>query len=901
MTGLNLQPELFATPVVSGIAQLNQSANSLSTNDSAVATVNAGFSAGIQGNGSGSGQITVGSAGSVIGRTTTSLSATASSTNGSTDANASLGQAIGISQQSGESIQVGSAGSIVGSVDLNQSARSSSVTSGANASSLTDTAIGLRFNADGGAISTGGNGSVQGLALINTSATATTVGDNAASDAATSNQQLTNAIGLDLSAVSTPSALATVSIGGLAEVVGAVIATGTSTATTTEGNSSATAGMSGGVGSVATLTGLRTTSGAPAVSVGRSGSINGNASGDFRAIAASVLGNATSKANGSAMAVGGDPALATGGRISIEADAVFNATAALTTQVHAGTSNGDALAQVAPGGQQILGTALDGGPGTGLTVGRNAQVISTATGDQYGSSSTVNGSATTNFGDSSLAGVFFSNTAVQGDLSGFNAKANLTANGAATSVLGLAFVDSPAGQTTIGLNQGILTVSGSSPGSIQAGGFSNTRLKAESTNGDAKATLSNTTAKGIDGVIGQNTVTVGANLSRLNSEASQSIQIAARSTNGNAATSTLDGLYTYGFENVGASIGGNGNITATASSAAVLKASNIGSANSNGDAVAVIGETTIATESMRGIQNTSIGASGMIGAKAIFSGSIDSQSVNGNARSALDATNSMTVIGITPTAGSIVSIGQNGNITANSVLNGMAGTDSPFLVRSVSTQGDANARFGNTLTAAPTTPNQISSIANFSNGSLLASGSSSGNITAQSTANALVSALSTQGDANASFGTINSSQRPLDVTAIYDSDLRAGSAGVNTINATSTLNLVNDAQSVGGASTADGRATVRGVTDNIPASPTTGGNSLQLSGNASSISNFSNTALARSINGMASSHAQNQDVMGVNQYSIDVLNSGGLYGSAVANMIAGSSSVSNHASARSIV
>ena len=866
MASLNLLPQLFATTVVNGQAVLNQAATGSATNDSAQANASTPTAIGIE-SPAGAGLISIGAAGSVVGRSSGSQSAIAGSTNGGSDANASIGQAIGISQTSGESIAVGSVGSILGTVELSQLSRATSVAASANADAITAAAFGIDFDAPGpGAISTGGAGSVQGLVQLNTSAVATTTG-NAANDGATALQRLSDAAGLDLSGAGGPS----VAIGGLGEVVGAVAVSGSATATASaQGNSSATAGtFDPGLPAVGTLSGLRTTAASPAVQVAGDASLNGSVLADFSATATSVLGAAEAAVDGSATAVGGP-----GGQISVGADGVYNASADLTSIARAGTTNGDATTRIAPNVQSVIGTALDGAGTVGLGISGDSRLSSRATARQVGSSATTNGSATTSFGESSTVGIFSTDIAVAGSSSGVDATAALIANGNATAVLGNASVSTGAtGYGSTGAINSTVNVAGDATGSIRASGDAVIQFVAQSTNGDATTSLESGIAKGLDNTTAGG-IGIGGDINLLDVDARQTVRMAATSVNGTAATSAITGLLTFGTEGSPVRIGGGGALDVASNNLVDLSASNV---VGNASAGILIG-AEFASEAIRGSNEISIGNQGLIQATAISAGRLVAQSVNGNATSDISA-GKTTVVGISGDGSNDVSIGSEGDISAAARLHGIAGTNAPFLLQATSTNGNATTQF-NSSGPGPTDAVSIQAVASFNNAGLISTGSASGNLSAVATATAALEAKTTDGNANANFG-ISGARRP-DVTAIFDSDVRAGAAGRNRLDANAELDLLLNAQTVSGTADAAGSSGVYGITDAFQA--TAGGNTIQLAGDISALARFSNTALARSVQGAATSTANNANVLGVNQYDLTLIGSGSLTGGAQALM-----------------
>ncbi len=888
MASLNLLPQLFATTVVNGQAVLNQAATGSATNDSAEANASTPTAIGIQSDVLGSGLISVGAAGSVVGRSSGSQSAIAGSTNGGSDAIAAIDQVIGIAQTSGESIDVGSVGSILGTVELSQLSRATSVAASANADAITAAAYGIDFNPDNsGSISTGGAGSVQGLVQLNTSAVATTVGDDPAVDSATAVQQLSDAAGLDLSSpTAAAGTIPTVAIGGLGEVVGAVAVSGSATATASaQGNSSATAGTSFdpllGVG---TLSGLRTTLNNPAVQVAGDASLNGSVLADFSATATSVLGAAEANVDGSAMAVGGGLS-GPGGQISVGADGVYNASADLTSIARAGTTNGDATARIALNGQSVIGTELDGVGTVGLSISGDGRLSSSATARQVGSSATTNGSATTSFDgvSTNILGISGTDIAVGGSTSGIDATAVLIANGSATAVLGSATVEAPQGYSAIGATASTLSLAGDATGNIRASGNADLQFIAQSTNGNTLTTLVNGVVKGVDNSLPAGNITISGNAERLDIDARQAVRMAASSVNGSSAESKITGLSTFGAENSPISIGGSGVLDVTSAGLVDLSANNV---TGNASATILAGGD-FSSEAIRGSEDITIGNQGLIQATSISAGRLVAQSVNGNALSTVNTNGTISSLAINGGTGSI-QIAGDGDIRAAARIQGNSGANTPFLLQATSANGDATTRFDTGFGIAETIT--VRAVDGFNTGDTISTGAATGSLTADATSAVTLVSTSTAGNATASFAEIAADRS--DVSAIYDSDVRAGSAGRNRVDANAALDLLLNAQTVTGTAEATGNSTVRGISDN---SAIAGGNTMQLAGDISSQARFSNTALARSVQGTATSTAFNANVLGVNQYDLTLIGSGSLTGGAQGLMRADARTVSGAA------
>jgi hypothetical protein len=185
----------------------------------------------------------------------------------------------------------------------------------------------------------------------------------------------------------------------------------------------------------------------------------------------------------------------------------------------------------------------------------------------------------------------------------------------------------------------------------------------------------------------------------------------------------------------------------------------------------------------------------------------------------------------------------------------------------------------------------------FYDGRTINTGTATGDLSADATSSVGLYATSTSGNATASFAEIAAGKSQ--VSAIVDSDVRAGSSGRNRVDAIAALDLLLNAKTVNGAATATGNSAVYGITDGF--APSTGGNSIQLAGDISAQARFSNTALARSVQGTATSTATNANVLGVNGYDLTVIGSGGLTGSAHGLMRADAGSVDGNAQAKALL
>jgi hypothetical protein len=188
-------------------------------------------------------------------------------------------------------------------------------------------------------------------------------------------------------------------------------------------------------------------------------------------------------------------------------------------------------------------------------------------------------------------------------------------------------------------------------------------------------------------------------------------------------------------------------------------------------------------------------------------------------------------------------------------------------------------------------------VTTFNGGKTINTGTATGDLSADATSSVGLYATSTSGNAKASFAEIAAENSQ--VSAIVDSDVRAGSSGRNRVDANAALDLLLNAQTVKGAAIATGNSAVYGITDGF--TTTTGGDSIQLAGDISAQARFSNTALARSVQGTASSTASTVNVLGVNGYELTLIGSGGLMGAAHGLMRADAGSVGGNAQAKALL
>ena len=427
------------------------------------------------------------------------------------------------------------------------------------------------------------------------------------------------------------------------------------------------------------------------------------------------------------------------------------------------------------------------------------------------------------------------------------------------------------------------------------------QLIAQSTNGDATTFLQLGDARGLSILGNPGGILIGRDADRLDADARQTIRMAASSVNGNLAQALLGDTITFGAEDGppppfgggggGISVGASAVVDITSTNLVDLSANNVGSSSSNGEAKATLSGGTFASEAARQI-GISIADQGLIQATATSAGRLTAQSVNGNASAIVSPGASFTTVGIVGGDGSGISAGADGDIRAAARMHGTGGSNTPYLLQATSAAGNADALFdstiGNISTVAVTT---------FKEGTTINTGTATGNLSADATSSVGLYATSTSGNAKASFAEIAAGNSQ--VSAIIDSDVRAGSSGRNRVDANAALDLLLNAKTVNGAATATGNSAVYGITDGF--APSTGGNSIQLAGDISAQARFSNTALARSVQGTATSTATNANVLGVNGYDLTVIGSGGLTGSAHGLMRADAGSVDGNAQAKALL
>ena len=373
--------------------------------------------------------------------------------------------------------------------------------------------------------------------------------------------------------------------------------------------------------------------------------------------------------------------------------------------------------------------------------------------------------------------------------------------------------------------------------------------------------------------------------------------MAASSVNGNLAQALLGDTITFGAHDGppplgggGISVGASAVVDITSTNLVDLSANNVGSSSSNGEAKATLSGGTFASEAARQI-GISIADQGLIQATATSAGRLTAQSVNGNASAIVEPTASFTTVGIGGGPG--IAAGADGDIRATARMHGIGGINTPYLLQATSAAGNADASFDSTTGIISTV-----AVTTFSNGTTINTGTATGDLSADATSSVGLYATSTSGNATAIFA--ENAAGKSEVSAIVDSDVRAGSSGRNRVDANAALDLLLNAKTVNGAATATGNSAVNGITDDSGSS-SPGGNSIQLAGDISAQARFSNTALARSVQGTATSTATNANVLGVNGYDLTVIGSGGLTGSAHGLMRADAGSVDGNAQAKALL
>ena len=323
-------------------------------------------------------------------------------------------------------------------------------------------------------------------------------------------------------------------------------------------------------------------------------------------------------------------------------------------------------------------------------------------------------------------------------------------------------------------------------------------------------------------------------------------------------------------------IGNDGNLTGTANLVGTASASNVGDIGGDNNANSAIQLNS------QGIDQTAdtitIGADGNVAGQAFVDGSAISTSVNGSANSQGDFTS----LGLNLDDTSDITIGQSGNISGLSVLGELSAlgsfTDQVDLLAST-TSNDATA-VGD-FDSAGILGLDLAGVG-AGNQTVLTAGPTDGDVTGQGLAgvNAVASTIGnpgTTGD-NAIADLVGS------VSGIQDVDILGGMQGINTVKGTSFGDFDASASSIAGDATAASNTDAYGIFDD------NGDGAITLSGNIVAQAVLSNTVMASSVNGNASATATG-DAIGMGGYDITILGSGSFTASANSSSDSDASSV----------
>ena len=323
-------------------------------------------------------------------------------------------------------------------------------------------------------------------------------------------------------------------------------------------------------------------------------------------------------------------------------------------------------------------------------------------------------------------------------------------------------------------------------------------------------------------------------------------------------------------------IGNDGNLTGTANLVGTASASNVGDIGGDNNANSAIQLNS------QGIDQTTdtitIGADGNVAGQAFVDGSAISTSVNGSANSQGDFTS----LGLNLDDTSDITIGQSGNISGLSVLGELSAlgsfTDQVDLLAST-TSNDATA-VGD-FDSAGILGLDLAGVG-AGNQTVLTAGPTDGDVTGQGLAgvNAVASTIGnpgTTGD-DAIADLVGS------VSGIQDVDILGGMQGINTVKGTSFGDFDASASSIAGDATAASNTDAYGIFD------ANGDGAITLSGNIVAQAVLSNTVMASSVNGNASATATG-DAIGMGGYDITIIGSGSFTASANSSSDSDASSV----------
>ncbi len=805
--------------------------------------------------------------------------------NGATaDATADATVATNIGLDAQGAFSVGTNASVTGIADATNKATATNVDRDATAIAG-DVAAQISGVDTGSTFTVGTNGTLTGQAIVDQDAIASTGGLTAGTEVSTAKAQAVEVSGLELDGGVT-------SFGTNATVIGSAAVTNDAKATgiyaSTDADVAVTTiqGVELNTGSLVSGTEATMAARATAANVATAQSTSGNADAKIDIDLTGGL-NATDESVtiGTAGIIDADASItnvATASSVDASSAAVSAvvdndrvvgielASASTTTGV---LSTGTTLALDADAVSSQIATASNIGDPLGVDFAATATVASGD--DVYGIQDTV---ITVGTNTTQLT----SSATLVGDATASNMSGSSTAvaGGSTGEVIAL---DTSA--TTIGLNAtNGMSLQASSTLSADASSVENGAIARA---GTATAVVTGTTAAAALGYVADvvtgvdsSPITVGNDAGTILAGATGRLEAIA-STIGNdspASSATAMAAQTAaGLVDSTVTIGNDGNLTGTANLVGTASASNVGNIAGSDAAVAAI---QLNSQGIDQVTDTiTIGADGNVAGRAYVDGSAISATVNGAATSMGD----LTSLGLNLDDTSDITIGQSGSISGLSVLGEMSATgsftDQMDLLAS-STLDDATAL--GIFDSAGILGLDLATGAG--DQTVLTAGPTSGSVTGQGLAgvNAVASTIGNAAGDNAIADLVGS------VSGIQDVDILGGMQGINTVRGTSFGDFDAMASSIKGDATSASATDAYGIFD------ANGDGAITLSGNIVAQAVLSNTVMASSVNGNASATATG-NAIGMGGYDITIIGGGSFTASANSQSAADARSVSGTA------
>ena len=792
---------------------------------------------------------------------------------------------------------VGTNASVTGIADATNKATATNVDGSATANAgLSNSQI---SGVDTGSTFTvGTDGNLTGQAIVDQDATAATGGLVAGAQTSTAMAQATEVAGLELDNGAT-------TFGTNATVIGSSAVTNDATATGIYANANADVdftsiqGVQLDVGALATGTEATLAARATAANVATAQSTSGNADADIDVtLTGGLVASSESVTVGTAGIIDADASItnvATASSVdasSAAVDATINndrvvgielASASTTSGV---LSTGTTLALDADAVSSQIASASNIGDPTSVTLDTTVTPI---VGDYAATATVASGdlvygiqNTVINVGTNTTQ--LTSSATLVGDATASNMSGTSTAIAGGTNGEVIA-LDTSA--TTIGLNAtNGMSLQASSTLSADASSIEDAATaKAGTVTTFNSAAFSNQGRLAADDVTGVelSDITIGNDAGTIQAGAIGRLEAIA-STNGTTtgaqAATAQAAQDAAGLFNSKVIIGNDGNLTGTANLAATASASNVGDvASTTNNANSVI------QLNAQGIKQTdTAGDQITIGADGNVAGRafVDGSAISTSVNGSASAQGDLISLGLNLDDLSDITIGQSGNISGLSVLGEMSATGSftdQVDVLASTTSEDATA-YGIFDSAGI-----LGLDAGVTTGdqTVLTAGPTDGDVTGQGLAgvNAVASTIGNPGATG-----IDNAIADLvgSVSGIQDVDILGGMQGINTVKGTSFGDFDASASSIAGNATAASNTDAYGIFDSD------GDGAITLSGNIVAQAVLSNTVMASSVNGNASATATG-DAIGMGGYNVTILGSGSFTASANSSSDADASSV----------